>query len=45
MDGWSVTHMMIVYKDKLLKKSPNQNSKLVLSKLVTAWLSNIAFHL
>ena len=36
---------MIVYKDELLKKSSNRKSKLVLSTLVTTWLSNIAFHL
>ena len=36
---------MIVYKGKLLKKSSNRKSKLVLSTLVTTWLSNIAFHL
>ena len=44
MDGWSVTKM-IVYKGKLLKKSSNRKSKLVLSTLVATWLSNIAFHL
>ena len=31
MDGWSKTQQMIVYKDKLLKKSSNKKSKLVLS--------------
>ena len=36
---------MLVYKGRLLKKSSNQKSKLVLSMLVTTWLSNIAFHL
>ena len=36
---------MNVYKGRLLKKSSNQKSKLVLSTLVTPWLSNIAFHL
>ena len=36
---------MIVYKGRLLKKSSNRKSKLVLSTLVTTWLSNIAFHL
>ena len=36
---------MNVYKGKLLKKSSNRKSKLVLSTLVTPWLSNIAFHL
>ena len=30
-DGWSVTQQMIVYKNKLLKKSSNWKSKLVLS--------------
>ena len=40
-----VLHKMIVYKGRLLKKSPNQKLKLVLSTLVTTWLSNIAFHL
>ena len=35
---------MIVYKGRLLKKSSNQKSKLVLSTLVSTWLSNIAFH-
>ena len=45
MDGWSVTQHMIVYKDKLPKKSWNRKSKLVLSKLGTIWLSNIAFPL
>ena len=37
MDGWSVTQQMIVYKGRLLKKSSNQNLKLVLSTLVTRW--------
>ena len=36
MDGWSVTQQMIVYKDKLLKRSSNRKSKLVLSTLVTS---------
>ena len=36
---------MNVYKGRLLKKSSNRKSKLVLSTLVTSWLSNIAFHL
>ena len=36
---------MNVYKGRLLKKSSNRKSKLVLSTLVTAWLWNIAFHL
>ena len=38
---------MIVYKGRLLKKysNPSRKSKLVLSTLVTTWLSNIAFHL
>ena len=36
---------MIVYKGRLVKKSSNRKSKLVLSTLVTTWLSNIAFHL
>ena len=45
MDGWSVTQEMNVYKGRLLKKSSNRKSKLVLSTLVTTWLSNIAFHL
>ena len=36
---------MIVYKGRLLKKSSNRKPKLVLSTLVTTWLSNIAFHL
>ena len=36
---------MNVYKGRLLKKSSNQKSKLVLSTLVTTWLSNIAFDL
>ena len=36
---------MNVYKGRLLKKSSNRKSKLVLSTLVTVWLSNIAFHL
>ena len=36
---------MNVYKGRLLKKSSNRKSKLVLSTLVTPWLSNIAFHL
>ena len=35
MDGWSVTQQMIVYKDKLLKKSSIWKSKLILSTLVT----------
>ena len=45
MDDWSVIQKMIVYKDKLLKKSSNRKQKLVLSTLVTTWLSNITFHL
>ena len=36
---------MNVYKGRLLKKSSNQKSKLVLSTLVTTWFSNITFHL
>ena len=36
---------MIVYNGRLLKKSSNRKSKLVLSTLVTTWVSNIAFHL
>ena len=36
---------MIVYKDKLLKKSSNWKLTLILSTLVTRWPSNIAFHL
>ena len=36
---------MIVYKGRLLKKSSNRKSKVVLSTLITTWLSNIAFHL
>ena len=36
---------MNVYKGRLLKKSSNRKLKLVLSTLVTTWLSNIAFHL
>ena len=35
---------MIVYKGRLLKKSSDRKSTLVLSTLVIAWLSNIAFH-
>ena len=45
MDGWSVTLQMIVYNGKLLKKSSYLKLKLVLSTLLTTWLSNIAFHL
>ena len=45
LDGWSATQWMIVYKGRLLKKSSTRKSKLVLSMLVTTWLSNIAFHL
>ena len=45
MDGWSVTQQMIVCQGRQLKKSSNRKSKLVLSALVTTWLSNIAFHL
>ena len=45
MVGWSVTQQIIVYKGKLLKKSSNRKSKLVLSRLVAIWLSNITFHL
>ena len=45
MDGWSVTQQMIVYQDKLLKKSSNKKLKHVLSTLVTTWHSNITFHL
>ena len=36
---------MIVYKGTLLKKSSNRKSELVLSTLVTTWLSDITFHL
>ena len=36
---------MNVCKGRLLKKSSNRKSKLVMSTLVTTWLSNIAFHL
>ena len=36
---------MNVYKGRLLKKSSNRKSKLVLSTLVTTWLSDIKFHL
>ena len=36
---------MNVYIGRLLKKSSNRKSKLVLSMLVTTWLSNITFHL
>ena len=36
---------MIFCKGRLLKKSLNRKSKLVLSTLVTTWLLNIAFHL
>ena len=35
LDGWSVTQEMNVYKGRLLKKSSNRKSKLVLSTLVT----------
>ena len=45
IDAWSVTQQMIVYNDKLPKKSSNRKSKLVLSTLVTTCLSNLAFHL
>ena len=45
MDGWSLTQEMIVYKGRLLKKSSNRKLKLVLSTLITSWLSKIAFHL
>ena len=45
MDGWSVTQKMNVCIGRLLKKSSNRELKLVLSRLVTTWLSNIAFHL
>ena len=36
---------MITFSSRLLKKPSNRKSKLVLSTLVTIWLSNIAFHL
>ena len=36
---------MNVYNEKLLRKSSIRKWKLDLSKLVTTWLSNIAFHL
>ena len=36
---------MHVYKDRLLEKSSNRKSKLVLTTLATGWLSIIAFHL
>ena len=45
MDGWLVTQWMNDYKGRLLKKSSNGKLKLVLSTLVTTWLTNIAFHL
>ena len=45
MDGGSLTRNMIVYKGRLLKKSSKRKSKLILSMLVTTWLSNIAFQL
>ena len=45
MNGWSVTQQMNVYKGRLLKKSSNRKQKLVLSTLVTTWLSNIAYRL
>ena len=35
MNGWSVTQQMIVYKGRLLEKSSNRKSKLVLSLVVT----------
>ena len=41
MDNRSVTQLMTVYKGRLLKKSSYQKLKLVLSTLVTIWLSNI----
>ena len=39
MDGWSVKQQMIVqvYKDRLLQKSSNRKSKLVLSTLDSRW--------
>ena len=36
---------MNVCKGRLLKKSSNWKSRLILSTLVTTWLSNLAFHL
>ena len=36
---------MIVYQGRWLKKSSNRKLKLVLSTLVSTWLSNIALHL
>ena len=45
LDGWSVTQKINVYEGGLLKKSSNRKLKLVLSTLVTTWLSNITFHL
>ena len=45
MDGWSVTQQMHVCKGRLLKKSSNQKLKLILSTLITTWLSSITFHL
>ena len=36
---------MNVYRGRLLKKSSNRKSKLVLSTLVTTWFWNITFHL
>ena len=44
MDGWSVTQRLFT-KANCSKKSLHRKSKLVLSTLVTTWLSNIAFHL
>ena len=35
---------MIVYKGRLLKKSSNRKSQLVLSTLLTTWMLNVAFH-
>ena len=45
MDGWSVTQQMMVYNDKLLKKSSNRKSMLVLSMLViyVAFKHHISF--
>ena len=45
LDGWSVTQKINVDEGRLLKKSSNRKSKLVLLTLVTTWLSNIIFHL
>ena len=45
-DGWLVSNIVDdCLQRQIAKKSSNQKLRLVLSTLVTIWLSNIGFHL